>query len=193
MKLGIFGGSFNPIHRGHYEIVRQILALRKVDRVFVVPAYRNPFKADSKPLPAALRLELIKATFKEVSEVEVLSTELEQPELSYTYLTLEKIRAQYPQDELFLILGSDAFSLFHQWKKAKQILKLASLLVFRRQLENSLDLEPALELVGNQVEWLDLELPRISSTEIRIEEIEGLTQKKWLHPQALKVWVEAQK
>ena len=189
MNLGIFGGSFGPVHRGHYEIVLQILQHAVVDHVYVVPAYQNPFKESVCPLNEELRWSMLKATFDGVGHCSLSDVELKNKNISYSYKTVEYFSRQYPSDDLHLVVGADAFAFFHQWKEAEHILELCRLIVVGRQGAN-LDLAASTELAGERMKWLDLKLPKISSTEIRNYPIEKLESANWLHPKALEVWLE---
>lgn len=188
MNLGIFGGSFSPVHLGHYEIARQILAKGAVDRVLVVPAHQSPFKTNQKPLDAALRLALLEATFADLADVSIERLELDRPEVSYTSRTIEAFARRWPEARLFLILGEDSFAQFHCWHQAETIIKRAELLVFSRQLDKHPDLEASRQFCQGRYHWLDLDLPQISSTEIRQGTNEEAANTHWLHPNARSVW-----
>ncbi|MDT8445314.1 MAG: nicotinate (nicotinamide) nucleotide adenylyltransferase [bacterium] len=191
MNLGIFGGSFSPVHLGHYQIVRQILALGQVDRILVVPAYQSPFKLDQEPLDSELRLSMLRATFADLANAQIELYEMNRTEVSYTAHSLRHFSRAYPDDHLFLILGEDAFAHFPQWFEALEILKMARLLVFRRHLSSPPDLSQATQFAGDRVQWLDLDLPPVSSTKIRGGSLTDLVEQNWLHPEALKLWMSS--
>ncbi len=195
MRIGIFGGSFNPVHLGHFEIVHQLLKLRLVDRVMVIPAAHNPLKENHPQLSGSLRARLLQATFGELSEVEVSLCELQRGGLSYSYQTLEEISALYPQDRLYLILGEDSFAQFPYWKNKARIFELAEILVFNRKGKSNASSRPQLSLKeAKKVHWVEVEIPEVSSTEIRTQSLSERKLASRLHPKAAKLWLkEAQK
>ncbi|MBF0351404.1 MAG: nicotinate (nicotinamide) nucleotide adenylyltransferase [SAR324 cluster bacterium] len=130
-RYALFGGSFNPIHQGHVEIVRYLLE-NWVEYVYVMPAGCSPFKDKSLLLPDALRLKMTQAAFDGWTQVTVSSLEIQQPGASYTWNTLQELCQHTPNDSWYLILGMDAFLSFYKWYRARQIMDMASLLVFPR-------------------------------------------------------------
>lgn len=190
MIIGLFGGSFSPVHWGHYQVVVQLLDAKAVDRIEVIPAFLNPFKQDQPPLPEPIRLAMLAATFQELGQVGINRIELDRAGLSYSYETLEAFAQAYPSDQLYLILGADTFASFHQWKRTDRVLELARLLVVRRRASQTPDLARSKALVGDKLLWMDLDLPQVSSTEIRSMSADELKTKPWLHPKALEVWLQ---
>ena len=132
MKVGIFGGSFNPVHLGHVAIVREALKQELVDRIIIVPAYQNPLKAQVPGVPEKLRWQMLNRTFAEFDQVEISSFEIGQRTLSYTHKTLEHFQAELPDARLHLLMGSDSYCLFHKWSNPEKIFSLADILVFPR-------------------------------------------------------------
>jgi len=188
MNLGIFGGSFSPVHRGHFEIARQLLDRGVVDQLVVIPTFLNPFKQDNLPLNNGLRLSMLEATFSRLEQCEISDFELKNESISYSYKTIQAFADKYPGDKIHLILGTDAFALFYQWSHVEQILCLSDVIVVGRQ-GASPDLSQSTKLVGDKMTWLELDIPEISSTEIRKQSPETLKASHWLHPEALKVWL----
>ncbi|MBU2513020.1 nicotinate (nicotinamide) nucleotide adenylyltransferase [bacterium] len=194
MNIAIFGGSFNPVHRGHYEIVRHVNSQMKFHKIFVVPAYRNPFKENLPSIPESVRVMMLRKTFSEFSNVEICLYELNKQKTSYTFATLEHLKKQYSNHQFFLILGEDAFTSFHLWTKADKIAEICNLLVFSR---------PAMPTSGksqsdNQghlatnVHWMSKNIPDISATEIRNSPIKTVKEQSWLHPEAEIIWEQSQ-
>lgn len=188
-KIGIFGGSFNPVHLGHYEIVRQILSLGRIDEVIILPAYQNPLKSARPQMSKELRLKMVTETFKDLQNAWVSSYELDKEGPSYTAESLEHFKALYPNDELYFIMGEDAFCLFAKWKEPRRILELAKLMVFKREGEDQkVDLDLSL-VPPDRLEWLSLSIPKVSSTEIRELDNEKLAQSGLLPKSALQVYL----
>lgn len=136
MRTGIFGGSFNPPHKGHLYLGREMKKLLKLDRVIVIPAKKPPHKdgvilADDKS-----RLEMCSLMFTD-SFFEISDIELKRDGKSYTVYTLSELKKVYPDDELFLIVGADMLLYFDKWFMWQDILKLCTLCAFARDDEHS--------------------------------------------------------
>lgn len=133
MKIGIYGGSFNPPHLGH---VKAALACRKelaLDKVLVIPANIPPHKTLAGGGACAQeRLRLTKLAFADLPGFAVLDLELRREGKSYTVDTLRELKAQYPKDDLFLMMGTDMFLSFQDWYRPEEIAKCARLVCFSR-------------------------------------------------------------
>lgn len=189
MNIAIFGGSFNPVHMGHYEIVRNLVQEQGFKSVLVVPTYQNPLKSGPPVIPEAIRWQMLQATFDAIDAVELSRFEIETPGISYSYKTLTHFRQIYPEDSLFLILGEDSFASFPQWVNMNIILEMAHILVFPRCDQRSPDVEiPFFHNFREYVTWLDITIPDISATNIRNNPIKTVEENGWLHPSALIHW-----
>jgi nicotinate (nicotinamide) nucleotide adenylyltransferase len=131
-NFALFGGSFNPVHSGHVEIVRQLSQLPGIDQVLVMPAGQSPFKRVAQLLPAELRYGMVRDSIGGMERVAVLDWELRRPPPSYTVDTVTALRQSYPAAQLWLAMGSDVFAGFAGWHRAADLLDLAGLLVFPR-------------------------------------------------------------
>jgi len=133
MRIGVYGGSFDPPHLGH---VKAALACKKelaLDKVLVIPANIPPHKTlASGGACAQVRLELTKLAFSDLPGFEVLDLELRRDGKSYTVDTLRTLKAQYPKDDLFLMMGTDMFLSFQDWLRPAEIAKYARLVCFSR-------------------------------------------------------------
>lgn len=160
MKIGIFGGTFDPIHRGHLLLAQQARNQYQLDKVLFIPAKTPPHKTDQSDLtPAPHRFRMVELALKDYPEFELCDRELNRPGISYTIDTLRDLRKQYPGDSFFLILGSDAASEFSTWKQPDEIIKMAQVLVALR---------PGFSL-PSQTNFQTIAMPPVplSSTEIR--------------------------
>ena len=175
MKIGVYGGSFNPPHLGH---VKAALACREelgLDRVLVIPASVPPHKAlASGSASAQERLRLTRLAFSDLPGFEVLDLELRREGKSYTADTLRELKAQYPKDDLFLMMGTDMFLSFQDWYRPAEIAACARLVCFSRydaDEKNRAALEKqalALEQAfGQKPVLLQNDCFDISSTEVR--------------------------
>ena len=187
----LFGGTFNPIHEGHVALVQRLLRRPGIQRVFVVPAARNPFKEAEEPLPPRLRLEMVNCALAHLPGVAVLDVELRRTGPSYSFDTVTALVSQYPNAELKLAMGWDVYESFAAWRSAEALLELAGLLVVLRQgTAPPVGKKQAPWLAGLPEEWrgrlrmskngsardrdgrtvvefINLKLPRISSSQIR--------------------------
>ena len=175
MKTGIYGGSFNPIHKGHLTAAMSAARQLGLDRLFLIPASVPPHKQLSADSAAAQqRLEMtVLATAEMDCKVEVLDMELKRTGKSYTSDTLRELKAKYPQDELWLLMGTDMFLSFHTWHEPEVILSLASLAAFSRTEEGEDEEFAAQERFleetfgANVVTLENPDVIEISSTEVR--------------------------
>ncbi|HCO51000.1 MAG TPA: nicotinate (nicotinamide) nucleotide adenylyltransferase, partial [Oscillibacter sp.] len=135
MRIGIYGGTFNPIHRGHLTAAAAAAKQLCLDKLLLVPDAIPPHK----PLPAgsadaADRLEMVQLCTGELPvPAEVTDLELRRQGASYSCDTLAALREQYPADELFFLMGSDMFLSFETWRRPEEICRLATLAVFSRR------------------------------------------------------------
>lgn len=137
-KIGVFGGSFNPIHNGHIALCNVCSELYRFDRVLLIPSNIPPHKssralASGKDRYAMAELAAIDINGAEASDIELSAANGKK---SYTILTLEALKLQYPDAELFLIIGSDMLFSFDTWYRYNDILKLATLLAGARIGDN---------------------------------------------------------
>ena len=137
MKIGIFGGTFNPPHLGHITAAREAFALLGLDRLLLIPVGRPPHKELPAGSPtAAQRLEMTQpaAEATELGDrVEVLDLELRREGRSFTSDTLEALKAQYPEDELWLLMGTDMFLSLQTWHEPERVLSLVNIAAFGRR------------------------------------------------------------
>ena len=175
MKIGIYGGSFNPPHLGHVLAAQDCRRQLGLDRVLVIPASIPPHKQLSGGSPEALqRLELTKLAFEALDGFSVLDLELRREGKSYTVDTVRQLRTQYPDDTLYLMMGTDMFLSFQDWYCPAEIARMAELVCFSRYAADSRD-RAALEqqartlakMFGKAPVLLRNECFEISSTQVR--------------------------
>ena len=137
MKTGIYGGSFNPIHRGHLTAAMSAVRQLGLDRLFLIPASVPPHKqlsADSATAQQRLEMTVL-ATAEMDCKVDVLDIELKRTGKSYTSDTLRELKVKYPDDELWLLMGTDMFLSIQTWHEPEVIMSLASIGAFSRTEE----------------------------------------------------------
>lgn len=137
MKIGIFGGTFNPPHKGHERLVRSFTKKLSLDRVFIIPDKRPVHKTWEDLIPDEKRYEMCSLAFCE-PEYEVSRMEIDRKTDSYTVFTLRELKEKYPDAEFFLIIGSDMFLMFHKWYKHKEIMENCTLCIASRNDEESI-------------------------------------------------------
>lgn len=174
MKIGIFGGTFNPPHVGHVEAAAQAVRALRLDKLLVIPDFIPPHKAMPEGSPEGReRLELCKLAFAHVKHCKVSDMELARGGVSYTVDTLRRVREKYPTDRLYLLMGTDMLLSFCQWREYPEILRLATLAVFARRDGDRGEVERAAEELrsryGAAVKVVNLKAVDVSSTFVRSE------------------------
>lgn len=166
-KIAVFGGSFNPVHYGHVNLARNVVASGIADEVWFSLSPCNPFKDRNDLKPIEERLKLLKEAVKDVQGVEATDIELSLPEPSYTIDALDKLSSLYPGNRFVLLAGSDNLEGFTRWKDWEKILSRYGLVVYPRP-SASMELPEALQSYSDKIELLTgMPLYPISSTEIR--------------------------
>lgn len=169
MKIGLFGGTFNPPHNTHINIARQAVKQLGLDKLLIVPCGLPPHKRCD--VDKLARLKMCRLAFDGVFEQGVAETwdyEISREGASYTVETLREVKRLYPQAELFLIIGGDSLSNFEKWYRPDEIARLAAIAVADRDnLGKSADCA-AVSRFGARVIFLDVVPNDVSSTEIRL-------------------------
>ena len=171
-KIGIYGGTFNPPHTGHLQAAKQAVEVLGLDMLLMIPDRIAPHKdiPAGSPTPEQ-RLEMLRIALAGEEKIQPSDIELRREGVSYTYLTLEALKEQYPEEELILLMGTDMFLSFDSWKEPERICDLASLGVFYRgekgEKEKILAQKAALEAKGAKVELVENDIINISSTQLR--------------------------
>lgn len=132
MKIGLFFGSFNPIHTGHLIIANYMANHTNLDKVWLVVSPQNPFKKYSDLVNTYDRLEMAKLATDNSSKITVSNVEMKLPQPSYTIDTLAHLKEQYPGHEFAVIMGSDNLASLHKWKNYKLILRDYKIFVYPR-------------------------------------------------------------
>ncbi len=171
-KIGIFGGSFDPVHLGHINLAIDARKAARLDRVLFIPARLQPFKLDKKMTSGEDRLNMIKEAVEGIEGLEASSYELDTEGISYTYLTIRAMRKIYGGDaEIFFIMGTDTFLKLETWKNAQELLRSCSYLIGSRpgykQEELRLCIEKIKREYGTRVINIENRQYDVSSTEIR--------------------------
>ncbi len=131
-KVGIFGGSFNPVHLEHVNMVEAFINELGLDKMIIVPANIPPHKKNEEIISSQDRINMLKLAFSKFNNVEISSFEVESSEISYTYKTLEHFSKRFCDSQIYFLLGTDMLADFYTWKKPERILELATLALVRR-------------------------------------------------------------
>jgi len=167
-RIGLLGGTFDPIHLGHLAVAEAALECGQLDRVLLVPSARPPHRRPAEA-SAEDRFAMARLAAAGRDRIEVSDAELRRPGLSYTVDTLRELRAAYPDAELFLVLGWDAARDIRLWRQPEQVLELARLIVVNRPGLVP-PTEPELRAAGlepGQVLLCDQRTPDVKATRVR--------------------------
>ena len=180
-KVGIFGGSYNPIHIGHLALANYLCEYGNLDEVWFMVSPQNPFKAHSSELwDDQLRLDLVRLAVEEYPKFHASDFEFHLPRPSYMVNTLEKLREAYPDREFTLVIGADNWTSFPRWKDADILMAHHPLIIYPR---------PGYEIdestLPTNVRLVNTPLLEVSSTFIRESLKQGKDVRYFLHP---KVW-----
>lgn len=173
MRLGIFGGTFDPVHYGHLLLAEYARVACRLDRVWFVPAAIAPHKSSREATPGEQRADMLELAVAENEAFQVSLMELERGGLSYTRDTLQNIKSQQPDAELFLLLGADSLADLPNWRAPDEICTLATpVVVFRPGApEPDYDvlqgLVPSERMAAIRNHRIDMPLIELSGTEIR--------------------------
>lgn len=140
MRIGIYGGSFDPIHVGHLVLAEQCREQSRLDQVWFVPSARGPHKSNGTHSSDRQRIEMIELALSGYEPFVLSKIEIERGGVSYTVETLSQIRESNPDDELFLLMGDDSLEQFATWREPDKICQLAIPLVANRPGSGKVDL-----------------------------------------------------
>ena len=183
MKIGLYFGSFNPIHHGHLIIAEHVINETELQQVWFVVSPQNPFKQSNSLLNEYHRLHLVKLAIEGENNLRASDIEFKLPKPSYTITTLQYLEEKYPQHQFTIILGSDSFLNLDKWRNAELIMDRYELFVFTRAgFEVRTDLPVKYKI-------LDAPLLQISSTHIR-KLIKNGQSVRYLIPDTVKEEIE---
>jgi nicotinate-nucleotide adenylyltransferase len=159
-RIGVFGGSFDPIHNGHLITAAAVMEQRRLEKIIFVPCHLSPHKIDRTPTPAHHRMTMVNLAIKDRPEFDSCDFELKNGGVSYTIDTLQFLKQSF--NEIDLIIGYDNLVVFDSWKNPDDIIAIASLVVLNRKIENTLPLNkyfqyaviaqtPVIEISGSDI------------------------------------------
>ncbi len=183
MKIGLYFGSFNPIHHGHLIIAKHVINAGLAEKVWLVVSPQNPLKKANSLLNENDRLHLVRIAVEDDNDLKADNTEFNLPRPSYTIDTLTYLQNKYPQHSFSVIMGSDSFMNLDKWKNTEQLLKNYELLVYTRP---GYPMEMTQE---DNIKVLQAPLLEISSTYIR-KLIQDKKSIEYLLPKNIGLYIE---
>ncbi|MDE6691433.1 MAG: nicotinate (nicotinamide) nucleotide adenylyltransferase, partial [Clostridia bacterium] len=169
MKVAIFGGAFNPVHREHVNLARAAVRELELDKLIIMPTAVSPHKGGRLAADFFQRYEMCRLAFASVPQVEISNFELTRGGVSYTYLTCEHFAEIYKDAKRYFIIGADMLENFPQWKHPERILKSFSLAACARENQDGFEESKARveSLFSTEVKTISYVGEKVSSTEIR--------------------------
>ena len=176
-KIGLYLGTFNPIHHGHITLANYFANNTDLDEVWVVLTPQNPFKKKYNLIEDDYRLEMANNTFNHLKNIKVSDIEFKLDKPNYTIDTINRLSEDFPNKQFTLLIGEDNLANFHYWKDYSKILELVEVFVYPRNTTINVDNE----LINNKkIKILDAPKIAISSEEIRKKMKEGVAIKGYL-------------
>lgn len=202
MNIGVFGGSFDPIHYGHLLLAEQCIELAGLDRVLLIPASQSPLKNRRPVASDRHRMEMLQLAIADHPKLEWSRLEIDRGEISYTVDTLRQLKQAYPDDTLHLMMGADSLRDFDRWKEPGEILALSTLLIINRPTveeasDSQIDWEKLSTIASDdQISQWQRSLVQTQqfdfrSTEIRQRAAEGRSLR-YRTPRAVEMYIQTQ-
>jgi nicotinate-nucleotide adenylyltransferase len=190
VRIGIFGGTFDPVHLGHLILAEQCHEQGGLDQVWFVPAARPPHKPERELTPFAQRVEMLNLAIAGQPAFRVEELEKDRPGPSYTVATLEELNQRHPGSEWFLLIGGDALRDLRGWYQPARIVELATLLVMPRLGVEQASVNQWRTSLGPTTRLLVMDVPliEISSTDLR-QRVGGGRSIRYLVPRAVEVYI----
>lgn len=186
MRVGIFGGTFNPVHLGHTALASYVCNLGLVDEVWLMVTPQNPFKQDARLLDEATRLQMAMLAVEDFPRLRASDFEFHLPRPSYTYITLQELEKAYPDNTFSLLIGEDNWQKFGQWRNSAEILTRYPIIVYPREESDSQRVYESTSLQVYESTSLRVYEPAplypVSSTSIRTAIAAGEDVSQWLDP-----------
>ena len=199
MRVGILGGTFDPVHLGHLIVAEQARMRLDLDRVIFIPAGQPWLRAEQPAADGPDRLRMVELAVKSNPAFEASSQEIDRPGPTYTVDTLEELREELSPESgadtvLHLIIGMDALEQFHRWKDPERVVELCHLIIVNRPGHQGVDVNDVVgryPKAGTRLTLLNVPRIEISSTEIRKRVSEGISIR-YLAPDSVEEYIREQ-
>lgn len=191
-RIGVFGGTFDPLHVGHLVAAQEVMEAMELDRVLLVPAAHPPHKGSKGLTPGAERVRMVREAVADDTRFDVCDLEVKRGGVSWTVDTLRELRRTHGDDRLYLVLGADQWHTFGTWRDPEEVARLATVVVMTREgVGASKDMGLGVAPLPPPAE---VAVPRIdiSSTDIRRRVREGRSIR-YLVPEAVRRIIKAEK
>lgn len=194
MRLGIYGGTFDPIHYGHLLLAERCREELQLDEVWFIPAGTSPHKLGRVTSPARARADMVEFAISGFPEFKVSRIEMERGGPSYTVQTLEQLRTAAPERELFLLMGADSIAELMTWKDPARILELSQVVAVNRAGESPdlSSLQALMEETGRTVRNVEMPAMGVSASEIRSRVALGQSIR-FLTPRPVEMYIRQHK
>lgn len=183
-KIGIFGGSFNPIHVGHALIANYMVENSDIDTLWLMVSPQNPLKENSSLASDYHRLRMTELVSRRIENVITSAFEFDLPKPSYTIDTLNALQAKFPDDEFYLVIGADNWCVFDRWKAGEEIITKHRVLIYPRR---GYDIVIP-EKYSDRVSVVEAPLIEVSSTQVR-ERLAQLKSVSFYVPEAVERYI----
>ncbi|QDT29057.1 Nicotinate-nucleotide adenylyltransferase [Gimesia panareensis] len=192
MRIGIFGGTFDPVHNGHLLLAEQCREQAALDEVWLIPAGAPPHKETSGITPGKQRREMLEFASAGNPTFVIKDLELHREGPSYTVETLRQLKESHPDNDFFLIIGADSVRDFHTWREPAAILEQAHLIGVNRPNISLPDLSELKEKLGEavveKITWVTMPGIDLSSTDIR-QRVQENKSVRYMTPRAVEVYI----
>lgn len=198
MRIGIFGGSFDPIHQGHLILAEQCREQAELDQVWFVPCSTSPLKSNGPKASNRQRKEMVELALAGHEPFRLSSIELDRGGVSFTVDTLTTFSESYPDDDLFFLMGDDSLESFDRWKEPARICELATPLIVNRPGSGEVDLSMLKPFVDDaryseiQASQVTSPMIDISSSDIR-RRVVADESIRFLLPRSVERYLQSQK
>lgn len=192
MRIGIYGGTFDPVHLGHLVLAETCREQCQLDRIIFIPAGVPPHKQGRELTAGHIRADLLEFAVAGYGEFSVDRSEIKRSGPSFTVETLRALRQAHPDDELFFLMGADSLAEFHLWREPREIATLAGLIVVNRGTQPPSSRESLLPLLGrdavDRIQFVTMPGIDISASDLRRRARDGHSLR-YLVPRAVERYI----
>ena len=193
MKLGILGGTFDPVHYGHLLMAEQCRGQCELDEIWFLPAGSPPHKQGVQITGGEIRAEMLELAIAGNPAFSVSRREIEQQGTTYTYQTLEKLHEEDPHRELYFLIGADSLADLPDWRKPARIVELATVVAVNRGDRPLPSLKPLQEKLGEavaeRIQFVSMPGIDLSATDIR-QRVKKGKSIRYMTPRAIEIYIE---